>query len=148
MRFLIFLPRSKTLGYGWNLGSILGFFFFLQLLSGLLLTCYYGTDFCFENVQYIMYDVNFGWLMRLLHFNGASFFFMCLYLHVFKGLFIISYRLTMVWFVGVSMILLYMIIGFIGYVLVYSQMSYWAAVVITSLLSVVPYVGEFLVFFV
>lgn len=99
---------------------------------------YYGPDMNFDSVQYIMYDVNWGWLMRIIHFNGASFFFFVMYLHMFKGLFMMSYRLVRVWLTGVIMIFLFMGVGFIGYVLVYSQMSYWAAVVITSLLTVIP----------
>lgn len=96
LSFVVFLPRSKTLSYGWNLGSLLGIFFGLQLLRGVFLVFYYGTDLNFDSVQYVIYDVNLGWLMRILHFNGARFFFVCLYFHVFKGLFIMSYRLVLV----------------------------------------------------
>nr|QXU74731.1 cytochrome b [Wellcomia compar] len=148
MGFLFFLPSSKTLSYNWNFGSILGLFFFLQLFSGILLSFYYNTDNSFDSVQYIMYDVNYGWIFRLLHFNGANFFFFFLYLHILKGLFMMSFRLLKVWCIGVTMILFFMIIGFMGYVLVFSQMSYWAAVVIISLLSVLPYFGNFLIYFI
>lgn len=117
-------------------------------MSGILLVFYYRTDFSFDSVQYIMYDVNWGWLMRLIHFNGASFFFFFLYLHLFKGLFMMSYRLYFVWIVGVIMVFLFMAVGFMGYVLVYSQMRFWAAVVITRLLTIFPFVGEYLVYFI
>nr|UUA64284.1 cytochrome b [Aspiculuris sp. PC-2022] len=148
MGSVVFLPTSKTISYWWNLGSLLGLFFGVQLVSGVLLVFYYSTDFGFDSVQYIMYDVNWGWLMRLIHFNGASFFFFFMYLHLFKGLFMMSYRLYFVWFVGVFMIFLFMAVGFMGYVLVYSQMSFWAAVVITSLLTIFPFIGEYLVYFI
>lgn len=85
---IVFLPTSKTISYWWNLGSLLGFLLGLQLLRGILLVFYYGTEMNFDSVQYIMYEVRGGWLMRVVHFNGASFFFLCLYLHVFKGIFL------------------------------------------------------------
>nr|ALT55331.1 cytochrome b [Syphacia obvelata] len=148
LEFVVYLPTSKTLSYWWNFGSILGMLFGVQLLTGVLLVFYYGTDMNFDSVQYIMYDVNWGWLMRVLHFNGASFFFVFMYFHVFKGFFYGSYRMVLVWMVGVVMMLVFMGVGFMGYVLVNAQMSYWAAVVITSLMTVIPWFGVNLVYFI
>ena len=99
----------------------------------------------FGSVQYIIYEVNFGWVFRIFHFNGASLFFIFLYLHFFKGLFFSSYRLKGVWGTGLVMFLFVMIEAFIGYVVVWAQMSFWASVVITSLLSVIPFFGPSLV---
>lgn len=122
--------------------------FGVQLLTGVLLVFYYGTEVNFDSVQYIMYDVNWGWLIRVVHFNGARFFFIFMYLHVFKGLFYGGYRLAWVWLVGVVMMLMFMGVGFMGYVLVNAQMRYWAAVVITSLMTVIPFFGTNLVYFI
>ena len=146
IEFVVYLPTSKTLSYWWNFGSILGMLFGVQLLTGVLLVFYYGTDINFDRVQYIMYDVNWGWLMRVLHFNGARFFFVFMYFHVFKGFFYGRYRMVLVWMVGVVIMLVFMGVGFIGYVLVNAQIRYWAAVVITSLITVIPWFGVNLVF--
>nr|AST14924.1 cytochrome b [Hammerschmidtiella sp. ZengetLiu-2016] len=140
------LPSSKFLSYSWNYGSMLGMVLGLQLLTGIFLVFYYGGSMPFDDVQYIMYEVTGGWVVRCLHFNGASLFFIFIYCHLFKGLFVGGYRLYGVWFVGVIMIFLFMGVAFMGYVLVFSQMSYWAAVVITSLVTVVPIWGESVVF--
>lgn len=126
----------------------MGMLFGVQLLTGVLLVFYYGTEVNFDSVQYIMYDVNWGWLIRVVHFNGARFFFIFMYLHVFKGLFYGGYRLAWVWLVGVVMMLMFMGVGFMGYVLVNAQMRYWAAVVITSLMTVIPFFGTNLVYFI
>nr|YP_009142693.1 cytochrome b [Oxyuris equi]AKI07540.1 cytochrome b [Oxyuris equi] len=147
LEFIVFLPSSKTLSYGWNLGSLLGMFLGLQLLTGVILVFYYGPDTSFDGVQYIMYDVSWGWLVRILHFNGASFFFFFLYMHVFKGFFMKSYRLVSVGETGILSWFLFMGVGFMGYVLVYSQMNFWAAVFLTSMLAVVPYLEKLWVFF-
>lgn len=103
---------------------MLGAFLGLQLITGLVLVFYYSPGEGFSRVQYMIYDVGLGWFMRLLHFNGARFFFFFLYLHIFKGLFILSFRLIKVWVVGVVIILLFIGVGFMGYVLVFSQISY------------------------
>lgn len=144
---VVTLPSSKTLTFRWNFGSMLGMILFFQILTGTLLAFYYSDDslLAFDSVQYIIYEVNFGWLFRIFHFNGARLFFIFLYLHFFKGLFFMSYRLKLVWISGVTILLLAIIEAFIGYVLVWAQMSFWASVVITSLLSVIPVWGQSIV---
>nr|BAV78655.1 cytochrome b [Steinernema glaseri] len=144
---VISLPSSKTLTLSWNFGSMLGMVLAFQILTGTFLAIYYSADslLAFSSVQYIMYEVNFGWIFRVFHFNGASLFFIFLYLHFFKGLFFMSYRLKHVWASGLSIFLLIMMEAFMGYVLVWAQMSFWASVVITSLLSVIPIWGPAIV---
>nr|AKU36881.1 cytochrome b [Angiostrongylus costaricensis]BAV82625.1 cytochrome b [Angiostrongylus costaricensis] len=144
---VITLPSSKSLSLNWNYGSMLGMILLFQLLTGLFLSFYYVADgvMAFGSVQYIMFDVNLGWLFRIFHFNGASLFFIFMYLHIFKGLFMMSYRLKLVWGTGLVIFLLVMLEAFMGYVLVWAQMSFWAAVVITSLLSVIPVWGQLIV---
>lgn len=144
---LVTLPSSKTLTLSWNFGSILGIILVFQILTGTFLAFYYTPDslLAFSTVQYIIYEVNFGWVFRIFHFNGASLFFIFLYLHIFKGMFFISYRLKKVWMSGLTIYLLVIIEAFIGYVLVWAQISFWAAVVITSLLRVIPIWGPTIV---
>lgn len=144
---LISLPRSKTLRLHWNYGSILGIVLVFQIVTGTLLAIYYSADrlLAFTRVQYIMYEVNFGWIFRIFHFNGASLFFIFLYIHFFKALFFNRYRLKFTWMRGLTIFLLVIIEAFIGYVLVWAQMSFWASVVITSLLRVIPVWGPILV---
>nr|YP_007183110.1 cytochrome b [Bunostomum trigonocephalum]AEX98044.1 cytochrome b [Bunostomum trigonocephalum] len=147
---VVTLPSSKSLTIGWNFGSMLGMVLVFQIFTGTFLAFYYTADgsMAFSAVQYIMYEVNFGWIFRIFHFNGASLFFVFLYLHIFKGLFMMSYRLKMVWISGLTIYLLVMMEAFMGYVLVWAQMSFWAAVVITSLLSVIPIWGPKIVMWV
>nr|BAV82620.1 cytochrome b [Ancylostoma ceylanicum] len=147
---VVTLPSSKSLTISWNFGSMLGMVLAFQILTGTFLAFYYTADgsMAFNAVQYIMYEVNYGWIFRIFHFNGASLFFIFLYLHIFKGLFMMSYRLKMVWVSGLTIYLLVMMEAFMGYVLVWAQMSFWAAVVITSLLSVIPIWGPSIVMWV
>nr|YP_009679047.1 cytochrome b [Setaria labiatopapillosa]QDF64275.1 cytochrome b [Setaria labiatopapillosa] len=145
---VIFLPASFTLSYMWNFGSMLGIMLVSQILTGFFLTFYYTSGDSFSSVQYIMFEVNFGWLLRIMHSNGASMFFLFVYMHIFKGLIFGSYRLMMVWCSGVIIYFLLMGIAFTGYVLIWGQMSYWAAVVITSLITSVPYLGKYLVWWI
>lgn len=144
---VVTLPSRKSLTLRWNFGRILGIVLAFQILTGTFLAIYYSADslLAFSRVQYIMYEVNFGWIFRIFHFNGASLFFIFLYLHIFKGLFFISYRLKKVWISGLTIYLLVIIEAFIGYVLVWAQISFWASVVITSLLSVIPIWGPIIV---
>ena len=141
---VFFLPASKSLSFNWNFGIMLGIVLGLQLVSGLFLVFFFSPDrsLAFYSVQYVIVERNFGWILRLFHFNGASLFFFFLYLHFFKGLFFCSYRLVVVWLSGLTMFLLLMAEAFIGYVLVWAQISFWASVVITSLLSVIPFFGS------
>nr|YP_009059437.1 cytochrome b [Philometroides sanguineus]AIN37107.1 cytochrome b [Philometroides sanguineus] len=147
---VVVLPTSKSLDLNWNYGSMLGMILAFQILTGLLLTFFYSNDsqISFDSVQYIMSEVNGGWLYRIFHFNGASLFFIFIYMHFLKGLFNFSYRLGWVWLSGLVILFLLIMEAFMGYVLVWAQMSFWACVVITSLLSVVPYFGPKLVLWV
>lgn len=126
---------------------MLGMVLIFQILTGTFLAFYYCDDSAgaFMRVQYIMYEVNFGWIFRVFHFNGASLFFIFLYIHLFKGLFFASYRLKKVWSSGLVILLLTMMEAFMGYVLVWAQIRFWASVVITSLLSVIPIWGPSIV---
>jgi len=144
---LVTLPSRKTLSLSWNFGSMLGIVLIFQILTGTFLAFYYSADsiLAFSSVQYIIYEVNYGWVFRIFHFNGASLFFIFLYLHFFKGLFFFSYRLKLVWVSGLTIFLLLMMEAFIGYVLVWAQIRFWASVVITSLLSVIPVWGPIVV---
>nr|QDF64306.1 cytochrome b [Physaloptera rara] len=145
---IFYLPASFTLTYLWNMGSMLGLMLVSQILTGFFLTFYYSAGLAFESVQYIMYEVNWGWIFRILHSNGASLFFICVYIHIFKGLVYGSYRLVFVWLTGVVIYFLMMGIAFTGYVLVWGQMSYWAAVVITSLMTSIPFLGKYVVWWI
>lgn len=144
---LVSLPRRKSLSLNWNYGRILGIILVFQIVTGTLLAIYYSADslVAFRRVQYIIYEVNYGWIFRVFHFNGASLFFIFLYLHFFKALFFSSYRLKFVWMSGLTIFLFVIIEAFIGYVLVWAQISFWASVVITSLLRVIPIWGPVLV---
>lgn len=141
-----------NLSYLWNFGSLAGLFLFIQIFTGLALTFWYvnSVESAFFSVEFIMREVNNGWLLRYMHANGASFFFIVVYFHIGRNLYFSSfvYPREKLWVSGVLIFLLMIIIAFLGYVLPWGQMSYWAATVITSLLSVVPFVGKNLLFFV
>lgn len=147
---VVSLPGRKSLSLFWNFGSMLGIVLIFQIVTGLFLVINYKSDrsLAFQSVQFIMYEVDFGYLFRIFHFNGANLFFIFLYLHILKGLFYCSYRLSMVWIRGVTIFILVMLTAFLGYVLVWGQMSFWAAVVITNLVRVIPYVGVSLIFWI
>lgn len=144
---LVNLPAPINISSWWNFGSLLGLCLIIQILTGLFLAMHYTADIslAFNRVNHICRDVNYGWLLRTLHANGASFFFICIYLHVGRGIYYGSYLFTPTWIVGV--IILFLVIGtaFIGYVLPWGQISFWGATVITNLLSAVPYLGTDLV---
>nr|QCI09194.1 cytochrome b [Geotomus sp. FS-2019] len=144
---LIDLPSPSTISLWWNFGSLLGLCLMIQIMTGLLLAMHYTADvnLAFNSVIHICRNVNNGWLLRYLHANGASFFFMCLYAHVGRGLYYGSYKLIMTWSVGVVLLLMTMGTAFLGYVLPWGQMSLWGATVITNLLSAIPYLGLTLV---
>nr|QWC54507.1 cytochrome b [Eugnosta dives] len=144
---LIDLPSPSNISIWWNFGSLLGLCLMIQILTGLFLTMYYtaNIEMAFYSVNYICRNVNYGWLIRSLHANGASFFFICVYLHIGRGIYYESFNLKHTWMIGV--ILLFMLMGtaFMGYVLPWGQMSFWGATVITNLLSAIPYLGNMLV---
>nr|WNH23765.1 cytochrome b [Nannobrachium lineatum] len=141
------LPAPSNISVWWNFGSLLGLCLIIQIATGLFLAMHYTSDIdtAFSSVTHICRDVNYGWLIRNMHANGASFFFICLYLHIGRGLYYGSYLYKETWNVGVILFLLVMMTAFVGYVLPWGQMSFWGATVITNLLSAVPYVGGTLV---
>nr|WNN67245.1 cytochrome b [Odontoscion dentex] len=144
---LVDLPAPSNISAWWNFGSLLGLCLIAQIVTGLFLAMHYTSDIsmAFSSVTHICRDVNYGWLIRNLHANGASFFFICLYLHIGRGLYYGSYLYMETWNIGVILFLLVMMTAFVGYVLPWGQMSFWGATVITNLLSAVPYVGNTLV---
>nr|NP_739944.1 cytochrome b [Parazen pacificus]BAC23540.1 cytochrome b [Parazen pacificus] len=144
---LIDLPAPINISTWWNFGSLLSLCLMTQILTGLFLAMHYTSDIttAFSSVAHICRDVNHGWLIRNLHANGASFFFVCIYLHIGRGLYYGSYLNQATWNIGVILLLLVMMTAFVGYVLPWGQMSFWGATVITNLLSAIPYVGNSLV---
>nr|QJX68125.1 cytochrome b [Dacus trimacula]WCB98318.1 cytochrome b [Dacus trimacula] len=140
---LVDLPAPVNISAWWNFGSLLGLCLIIQILTGLFLAMHYTADInlAFNSVNHICRDVNYGWLLRTLHANGASFFFICIYLHVGRGIYYGSYLFTPTWLVGVLILFLVMATAFMGYVLPWGQMSFWGATVITNLLSAIPYLG-------
>jgi len=139
-------PVPRNLSYFWNFGVLAGFCLMLQIITGVVLAMHYASNagVAFDSVEHIMRDVNWGWLMRYMHANGASFFFVVIYIHIFRGFFYSSYKAPreMVWLIGVTIFLLMMATAFMGYVLPWGQMSFWGAKVITGLFGAIPLVGE------
>nr|ADB43167.1 cytochrome b [Calanus sinicus] len=141
------LPTPTNISAMWNFGSLLGLCLIIQILTGLFLAMHYCGDvsLAFYSVNHISRDVNYGWLLRMFHANGASFFFICLFLHVGRGLYYGSFLFTQTWLIGVIILLAVMATAFLGYVLPWGQMSFWGATVITNLFSAIPYIGGDLV---
>nr|AAL32325.1 cytochrome b [Glossophaga soricina]ACR14875.1 cytochrome b [Glossophaga soricina] len=141
------LPTPSSLSSWWNFGSLLGVCLAVQILTGLFLAMHYTSDTAtaFNSVTHICRDVNYGWVLRYLHANGASMFFICLYLHVGRGLYYGSYMYSETWNIGILLLFAVMATAFMGYVLPWGQMSFWGATVITNLLSAIPYIGMDLV---
>nr|AFI54771.1 cytochrome b [Scotomedes sp. HL-2012] len=144
---LIDLPCPSNISLWWNFGSLLSACLVIQLITGIFLAMHYtaNIEMAFNSIIHMCRDVNSGWLLRNLHANGASLFFVCLYLHIGRGMYYGSYKLFMTWTMGVIMFLTIMGTAFLGYVLPWGQMSLWGATVITNLLSAVPYLGDTLV---
>nr|AOY39355.1 cytochrome b [Nosodendron sp. BMNH 840466] len=140
---IIDLPSPSNISLWWNFGSLLGLCLMIQIITGLFLTMHYtaNIELAFNSTIHICRDVNYGWLIRTLHANGASFFFICIYIHIGRGLYYGSYLLTHTWMVGTAILFLVMATAFMGYVLPWGQMSFWGATVITNLLSAIPYLG-------
>ncbi len=142
-------PTPRNLNYWWNFGSLAGFFLILQIITGIVLSMHYTAhiDSAFESVEHIMRNVNHGWLIRYVHMNGASFFFIVVYIHIFRGLYYGSYKSPreLLWWLGIIILILMMATAFMGYVLPWGQMSFWGATVITNLFSAFPVVGESIV---
>ena len=139
-------PVPRNLNYFWNFGVLAGIFLTIQIVTGIVLAMHYysSVDGAFASVEHIMRNVNGGWLIRYAHANGASFFFIAVYIHIFRGLYYGSYKAPreMVWMLGLVIYLLMMATAFMGYVLPWGQMSYWGAQVITGFFSAIPFVGE------
>nr|YP_009355768.1 cytochrome b [Indopacetus pacificus]ARC95482.1 cytochrome b [Indopacetus pacificus] len=141
------LPTPSNISSWWNFGSLLGLCLIMQILTGLFLAMHYTPDTttAFSSVAHICRDVNYGWIIRYLHANGASMFFICLYAHIGRGLYYGSYIFQETWNIGVVLLFTVMATAFVGYVLPWGQMSFWGATVITNLLSAIPYIGTTLV---
>nr|QIV25770.1 cytochrome b [Myodes glareolus] len=141
------LPAPSNISSWWNFGSLLGLCLIIQILTGLFLAMHYTSDTstAFSSVTHICRDVNYGWLIRYMHANGASMFFICLFLHVGRGMYYGSYNMIETWNMGIILLFAVMATAFMGYVLPWGQMSFWGATVITNLLSAIPYIGTTLV---
>jgi len=142
-------PTPRNLNYWWTFGGILSFMLAVQIVTGIVLVMHFtpNVDLAFNSVEHIMRDVNYGWMLRYLHSNGASMFFLAVYIHIARGMYYGSYKAPreVLWILGVIIYLLMMATGFMGYVLPWGQMSYWAATVITNLFSAIPLVGDTIV---
>nr|YP_010227824.1 cytochrome b [Cryptocercus changbaiensis]UDD86597.1 cytochrome b [Cryptocercus changbaiensis] len=140
---LVDLPTPSNISTWWNFGSLLGICLTMQIITGMFLAMHYcpNIDNAFSSIVHICRDVNYGWMMRTTHANGASLFFICIYMHIGRGLYYGSYKFIYTWMVGVIILFLTMGAAFMGYVLPWGQMSFWGATVITNLLSAVPYLG-------
>src|SRR5579871_5534258 len=139
-------PTPRNLSYWWNFGSLAGIMLVIMIATGIFLAMEYtpNVNLAFDSVERIMRDVNYGWLIQYIHMNGASFFFIVTYIHIFRGLYYGSYKepRELLWILGVVILLLMMATAFMGYVLPWGQMSYWGATVITNLFSAIPVVGN------
>jgi ubiquinol-cytochrome c reductase cytochrome b subunit len=139
-------PTPRNLSYWWNFGSLAGIMLVVMIVTGIVLAMHYAPNSAtaFDSVERIMRDVNYGWLLRYIHMNGASLFFVVVYIHLFRGLYYGSYKYPreLLWMLGVVILLLMMATAFMGYVLPWGQMSYWGATVITNLFSAIPVVGS------
>lgn len=146
-RRVVSLPSPSNISILWNFGSLLGLCLGIQIISGLFLAIHYARDasLAFKRVIHICYDVNYGWLIRTIHANGASIFFVCLYIHTARGLYFGSYRFIHTWNIGVVILFATIATAFLGYVLPWGQISFWGATVITNLLSAIPYCGTIIV---
>nr|YP_011014662.1 cytochrome b [Melanodrymia galeronae]WQA11500.1 cytochrome b [Melanodrymia galeronae] len=144
---VIDLPAPSNFSIWWNFGSMMGVCLVIQILTGMFLAMHYTphTDLAFSSIIHIMRDVNNGWILRSIHANGGSCFFICMYIHIMRGLYYGSFTLSYTWNVGVVLLLLTMATAFLGYVLPWGQMSFWAATVITNLFSAIPYIGKIFV---
>tara|TARA_B100001939_G_scaffold341635_1_gene351547 strand:+ start:33 stop:1262 length:1230 start_codon:yes stop_codon:yes gene_type:complete len=142
---LVDYPTPRNLNYWWNFGSLAGIFLLIQIITGIVLAMHYtpSVEGAFASIEHIMRDVNYGWLIRYVHMNGASFFFIVVYIHIFRGLYYGSYKSPreVLWWLGLIILLLMMATAFMGYVLPWGQMSFWGATVITNLFSAIPVVG-------
>nr|ADE18272.1 cytochrome b [Bombyx mandarina] len=144
---LIDLPSPSNISSWWNMGSLLALCLMIQIITGLFFPILHtaGMGMAFYSVGYIGRNVNYGWMIQTLHANGASFFFICIYLHIGRGIYYESCNLKYVWLIGIMILFMLMATAFMGYLLPWGQMSFWGATVITNLLSAIPYLGTMLV---
>lgn len=144
---LINLPTPRNISSIWNFGRLLGLCLIIQILTGIFLAIHYcpNTEIAFNRVAHICRDVNYGWLIRTLHANGASFFFICLYIHIGRGIYYSRFILKETWIIGVTIFFIVIGTAFLGYVLPWGQISFWGATVITNLVSAIPYIGNLIV---
>nr|YP_010845358.1 cytochrome b [Tetrastichus howardi]QXM14792.1 cytochrome b [Tetrastichus howardi] len=144
---LIVLPTPMNISIWWNFGSLLGICLLIQIISGFFLTMHFTPHILmsFNSVIHIIQDVNYGWLIRLIHMNGASMFFICLFIHIGRGIYYNSFYFFKTWMIGVLIFFMTMGTAFLGYVLPWGQMSFWGATVITNLISAIPYIGDLMV---
>nr|YP_010304737.1 cytochrome b [Lepisiota frauenfeldi]ULM64008.1 cytochrome b [Lepisiota frauenfeldi]WEY05528.1 cytochrome b [Lepisiota frauenfeldi]WEY05541.1 cytochrome b [Lepisiota frauenfeldi]WEY05554.1 cytochrome b [Lepisiota frauenfeldi]WEY05606.1 cytochrome b [Lepisiota frauenfeldi] len=147
---LLKLPTPINISYMWNFGSLLGMFLMIQIISGFFLSMHYcpNTYYAFNSIIHIIQNVKLGWLIHNIHINGASMFFICIYIHISRGLYYNSFKLHNTWMIGVTIYLISMATAFLGYVLPWGQMSFWGATVITNLMSTIPYMGNMIVMWV
>jgi len=142
-------PMPKNLNYFWNFGALASIVLVVMVVTGIMLAMQYTphVDYAFDSVERIMRDVNYGWLLRYIHMNGGSMFFIVVYIHIFRGLYYGSYKAPreLLWMLGVAILLLMMATAFLGYVLPWGQMSYWGATVITKMFSAIPFIGDWIV---
>lgn len=144
---LINFPSPSNISAWWNFGSLLGLCLIIQIITGIFLAIHYipNTEIAFRRVIHICRDVNYGWLLRTIHANGASIFFICIYIHIGRGIYYGSYYLHITWNIGVIILFITIATAFLGYVLPWGQISFWGATVITNLLSAIPYLGNSIV---
>jgi len=147
---LISLATPKNISSFWSFGSLSGLCLATQIATGIFLAIFFSVDanIAFDSAIRISRDVNFGWLIRIIHANGASLFFVCLYIHIGRGIYYKSFKLKETWFIGITILFLTILTAFLGYVLPWGQISFWAATVITNLISAIPYFGETIVIWV
>lgn len=144
---LLKLPTPINISYWWNLGSLLGLFLIIQIIRGFFLSIHYcpNTNYAFNRIIHIIQNINLGWLIHNIHINGASIFFICIYIHISRGIYYNSYKFYNTWLIGVTIYLLSIATAFLGYVLPWGQISFWGATVITNLVSTIPYIGNLIV---
>nr|YP_009735112.1 cytochrome b [Acropyga fuhrmanni]QBG38599.1 cytochrome b [Acropyga fuhrmanni] len=144
---LLKLPTPINISYWWNFGSIIGMFLTMQILSGLFISMHYTPhiNYAFSSLIHIIQNVKFGWMMHNIHINGASMFFLSLYIHIGRNLYYNSYKIFNTWMIGTSIYIISMATAFLGYVLPWGQMSFWGATVITNLITTIPYLGNLII---
>lgn len=144
---IVYLPTPLNISIWWNFGSLLGICLIIQIISGFFLTIHYtpNINIAFNRIIHIIQDVNYGWLIRLIHINGASIFFICIFIHIGRNIYYNSFTLSKTWYIGIIIFLFTIGTAFIGYVLPWGQISFWGATVITNLVSAVPYIGDIIV---